>query len=205
MKIIRLLILLLSVNRPIITSAQLVQRQEQGVWPDFGLFDGLAILRGIGNFFQSPQDSDSSRMQPRPTTDTTSDRQTSPDSQEVAPASPSSLDAPSPTEPVYKLKIDNDPAIIPEVEQILPAALPSVNEKCDSTNASSQICDCFNLLFQRITFALIRTNKVIDSSMSQIVARPQINSFSPPVVLALIRTKSSQLKPGLKMKPFEKH
>lgn len=157
MKITRLLLLLLSVSRPIITSAQLVQRQEQGVWPDFGLFDGLAILRGIGNFFQSPQDSDSSRIQPQPTTDTTSDRQASPDSQEVAPASPSSLDAPSPAEPVYKLKIDNDPAIIPE--QILPAALPSVNEKCDSTNASPQICDCFNLLFQRITFALIQTNK----------------------------------------------
>lgn len=156
MRTARLFILLLSVNRPITTFAHLVKRQEQGFWPDFGFLDGLAVFRGAGDLFENPQDSDTATTQPPPTTDTTSDRQTLPDSPKAAPASPPASDTPSPTEQVYKLKINNNPSPIPEAEPILPAALPLVNEKCDPMNASPQLFNISKLLFQCMTFALVR-------------------------------------------------
>lgn len=136
-----LLILLLSSICDIIASPQLVERQEQGFWPDWGnIGDGLAFLRGVGNFFLDPQDSDSSSTEPPPNTDDTSDKQTSPDSPQVSPASPSIPDPSLPAEPVYKLQISNDQPQLPALEPIFPAALPPVNQdqECDPTNASLQ-------------------------------------------------------------------
>ena len=84
-----LLILLLSFERPVVTSAPLIQRQEQGgAWPDFDQEDifmnGVNLFRGIGEPLSNPQDS--------PGTGTSSDQQASPGSQEVVPASPPSSD-----------------------------------------------------------------------------------------------------------------
>ena len=137
-----LFILLLSSICAIIASPQLGGRQEQGFWPDWGnIGEGLTFLRGVGNFFLDPQDSDSSNTKPPPNTDDTSDKQASPDSPEVSPVSPSIPDSSLPAEPVYKLQISNDQPQLPALEPIFPAALPPVNQdqKCDPTNASPQI------------------------------------------------------------------
>ena len=135
MGIIRLLILLLSLKKPTIASAQLVERQE--IWPDFNAGDlldgGIGILRGFGELFQNPQDSGFSNPSPSQPTD-----HTSPDSLEFAPASQPSLDTLSPAEPVYKIEIHNDPSPLPAPGVDLP------NEECDPTNdVSLQICNIF--------------------------------------------------------------
>lgn len=152
MRITELLVLLFSFKTPMLASALLVERQEQGgYWPDLGvgdLFrDGINLLHGVGNFFQDPQDSDSSKANPPPATDTPSDKKTSP---EVAPASPPSADT-SPAERVYKLKIDNDASpSSPSDPGPNPVVLPSVNEECDPTNVSPQICISFKLPFNAV-------------------------------------------------------
>lgn len=145
MRFARLLILLLSFKRPIIASAQLVPRQEQGFWPDFNFWDGAAFLRGVGDLFSNPQDSDTSNTKPPPDTDTTS---TSPDTPEVSPASPPSSDTSSPAEPVYQLNINNDLAPLPDLGPDIPAVLPSLNDQCDSSDVSSQIYNLCKLQFQ---------------------------------------------------------
>lgn len=135
-----LLILLLSCICAIIASPQLIGRQEQqGFWPDWGTIgDGLTLLRGFGNFFLDPQDSDTSNTKPAPNTDDTSDKQISPDSPQVSPASPS---IPAPTDPVYNLVISNDQPPLPDLEPSLGAVLPPVNpdQECGTTNVSPQI------------------------------------------------------------------
>lgn len=140
MRITRLFILLLSFKRPIQSSAQLVERQPQGVWPDWNLgdllWDSVTGFRGIGGLFQDPQNSDSSKTKPSPDADTESDGQSPPDSPNVEPASPPPSTTPSPAEPVYKLGINNDPSPIPDLVPNLPAGLPS-NEGCDLLNVSS--------------------------------------------------------------------
>lgn len=148
MRFARLLILLVSFKKPIVASAQLIPRQEQGFWPDFGFWDGAAFLRGVGNLFVNPQDTDTSTTKPPPDTDTTSDRQTSPDSPEVSPASPPSSDTSSPAEPVYQLNINNDPSPLPDHTPDIPAVLPSLNEECDPIDVSSQIYNLCKLRFQ---------------------------------------------------------
>lgn len=159
MRIIPLLVLLLSSKKPSIVSAQLVERQE--LWPDIGgdlFWDGLSIFRGLGDLFQNPQDSDSSEIAPPQTTDTTSDRQTSPDSPVVSPASPASSDTLSPVEPVYKININNNPSPLPDFGSNLPAVIPSVNEECDPTNVSPQICSFSKLHFRCMILAFTQTN-----------------------------------------------
>lgn len=160
MRSTRLLILLLLFKHPVITSAQLVERQEQGFWPDFGDLDGLSFLRGDGDLFQTPQGSDSWNTEPPPTTDTTSDKQKPPDSPEAVPAAPPAPDTSSPTEPVYKIEIHNNPSPVPlpGLEPNPPAAPPSVNEDCDPTNVSPQIYNLSKLPFQCRALALIQTN-----------------------------------------------
>lgn len=146
MKTTPLLILLLSSVCDVIASPQLFERQEQGFWPDWeNLGGGLTFLRGVGNFFLDPQDSDSSSTRPPPDTVDTSDKQTSPDSPDVSPASPSIPDPSLSAEPVYKLHISNDPPLLPAPEPMFPAALPPVNQdqECDPTNASPQIRKLF--------------------------------------------------------------
>ena len=152
MGIIQLLILLLSFKKPSIASAQLVERQEQGFWPDFDAGDliwgGLEFLRGAGDLFQNPQDSDFSKTSPPQPTD-----QTSPDSLEVAPASQPSSDTLSPAEPVYTIEINNDPSPLPAPGLDPPALQPSVNEECDPTNVSPQICNFSKLPFRHMALA----------------------------------------------------
>ncbi|MCJ1423009.1 hypothetical protein MMC29_000890 [Sticta canariensis] len=144
MRTISLLVLLLLSKKPSITSAQLVERQERGFWPDIGdlFWDGLSIFRGVGDLFQDPQDSGSSEPAPPPATDTdtTSDRQISPDSPVVSPVSPPSSDTSSPVEPVYKININNDPSPLPDLGSNLPAGTPSLNEECDLTNIIDANC-----------------------------------------------------------------
>lgn len=157
MGIIRLLILLLSFKKPSIASAQLLERQEQGFWPDFDAGDlfwgGIELLRGTGQLFQNPQDSDFSKTNPPQPTD-----QTSPNSLEVAPASQPSSDTLSPAEPVYKIEINNDPSPLPALGPDLPAVQPSVNEECDPMNVSPQICNFSKLPFRHMTLALTQAN-----------------------------------------------
>lgn len=168
MRINRLLILLLSFEKAIIASALLIERQEQGAWPDwdFGdLFeDGVTLFRGLGGLFQDPQDSDSSKTKPSPDTDTPSDGKTSPDSPQATPASPPSPDTPqvapapppsldipqvvpasppsSDTPPAeqYKIEIHNNPSPLPGLGLDGPAAPPSVNEECDPMNINYADC-----------------------------------------------------------------
>lgn len=168
MRIHRLLILLLSFKTPIIASAQLVERQPQGVWPDWNpgqaFWNSLTVLggigTGIGNFFLNPQDSDSSKTTPSPGTDTKSDRQASPDFPKVAPASPPSSATSSSAEPAYKIGINNDLSPLPGLGSDLPAVLPSANEECDLNliNVSLQVCSFFKLPYQRMTLALTPTD-----------------------------------------------
>lgn len=209
MKITQLLVLLLSFGRPIIAYVQLVERQPQGVWPDWNLgeafWKSLTILGGAGagivNLFQDPQDSDSAKTIPPPDTGTESDRQTVPDTPTAAPSSATS----SPSEPVYKININNDQSTTPDPDTKLPAVLPSLDEKCGLLDVSLQIYKFFELSFQWMTLTITQTNMGTLRQMTHTVARPQINSFSPLAVLVLIRTKSSQRKPWPKIKPFEKH
>ena len=152
MRTAELLVLLFSFKTPMLASAQLVERQEQGgYWPDVGVgelfWDGVNFLHGVGNFFQDPQDSDSSKTNPPPATDTPSDKKTSP---EVGPASLPSADT-SPAERVYKLKIDNDASPSPPSDPgPNPVVLPSVNEECDPTNVSAQFFISFKLPFNAV-------------------------------------------------------
>lgn len=147
MRIVRLLLLLVLHKIPSIASAQLVERQERGFWPDIGdlFWNGLTLFRGAGPLFQDPQNLDSSETEPPPATETPSDRQTSPESPVVSPASPPSSDTLSPVEPVYKIKINNDPSPLPGLGPSLPAVIPSVDEECDPTNVSLQICSFYKL------------------------------------------------------------
>lgn len=140
MRITHLLILLLSFRKPIITPAQLVERQPQGTWPDWNLgdlfWDGVSVFRGIGDLFQDPSGSDSSKTKPPPDTD----------SPEAAPTSPPSATL-SPDEPVYKIKTNNDPSSPPELGADLPLVQPSVNEECDFINVSLPTYNSSNLPF----------------------------------------------------------
>ena len=104
MRISQLLILLLSSKKPIIASARLVERQGLNVLPELdplgAVVGGVELLQGIGNaigsgaanLFTNPQNSDSSKTEPQPATDTPSDGKTSPN---------------PPAEPYYKTKIDD--------------------------------------------------------------------------------------------------
>lgn len=173
MRINRLLILLLSFEKAIIASASLIERQEQGAWPDwdFGdLFeDGVTLFRGLGSLFLDPQNSDSSKTKPSPGTDTPSDGKTSPDAPQAAPASPPSSDTPqvapapppssdtSPAEP-YKIETDTNPSPLPDPGLDNPVAPPSVNEECDPMNVSPQNCNFFELPFHCMTLALTQAN-----------------------------------------------
>lgn len=151
--IIRLLILLLSFKKPSIASAQLVERQERGFWPDFNggdlIWDGMTFLRGVGDALQNPQYSDYWQTSPPQPTD-----QNSPNSLEVAPASQPSSDTLSPAEPVYKIEVNNDPSPLPDLGLDLPAVQPSVTDECDPMNVSLQICNFSKLPFGRMTLAL---------------------------------------------------
>lgn len=162
MRTTRLFILLLLFKKPIIASAQLVARQERGVWPDWGeLFgDGLKLFRGANDMFQNAQDFDTWNTEPQPDTDTTQNRQNPLDSPGVVPASPPSPDASSPTEGAYKIEINNDPSPVPlpGLEPSPPAILPSASEECDTKNVSLQIRHFSKLLFQCMTLALTEAN-----------------------------------------------
>lgn len=134
MRITRLPILLLSLNEPIIASAQLVERQPQEVWPDPGavFWSGVTFLGGvgaaIGNLFLDSQDADSSKTIPPPDTVTEPAEQTPPASPNAAPISQPSSATSSPAEPVYKININNDQ---PDTVPSLPGVLPPVNQDCD--------------------------------------------------------------------------
>lgn len=162
MRITHPLILLLSFRKSIITSAQLVERQPQGVWPDLNwgnlFWDGVTVFRGIENLFQDPPGSDS-KTKPPPDTDAQPDGKPSPDSPEVAPAEPPSSATSSPAEPVYKLKINNDPSPPPDLGTDLPLVQPSVNEGCDFINVSLR---SIMLHFQCMTLAVTQANMVTD-------------------------------------------
>ena len=168
MRIILLLVLLLSFKETIVASVQLVQRQEQGYWPDLNLGDlflnGINLFRGVGDLLPSPQDSGSSKTNPAPGPDTPQEEKSSPDSPEFAPAtgtpsnekdspeaapvSPHSPDT-SPAGQVYKININNDPSSPPNLDLgPNPApALPAVSENCDPVNVSPQVSNLFTYPF----------------------------------------------------------
>lgn len=161
-----LFLLLLSIETPIIASAQLVERQE--VWPAArnagGLLWGtLELLKGTVDLFSgsdSGSGSDSSKPDsPTNTDNTPSNRQPSPNAPAVKPASPNapvvepatpsslavpSLDASPSTGDVYKLRIDNsqnDPLLLPGLVPSLPGVMPTVKKQCESMNAVDADCD----------------------------------------------------------------
>lgn len=199
-----LFLLLLSVETPIIASAQLVERQE--VWPAArnagGLLWGtLELLKGTVDLFSgsdSGSGSDSSKPDsPTNTDNTPSNRQPSPNAPSVQPASPNapvvepatpsslavpSLDASPSTGEVYKLRIDNsqnEPLLLPGLVPNFPGVMPTVKKQCDSMNVSPLISAFFTIFFQRMTRASSLTNIVAYRQLTQIVTRPQTNSFSP--------------------------
>lgn len=139
-----LFVLLLSFKKPIVASARLVERQEQqGVWPDLGDLV-WPLLRGLGDMFQG---SDDWNAEPPPNTDPTQDKTSPPVSPGVVPAEQPSPDTSSPTEPVYKIKINNmpSPVPLPSLEPNPPALLPPVSEECNPMNVSLQIRNFFKL------------------------------------------------------------
>lgn len=149
MRIALLLLLLLLLKARVITSAHLVERQPQELWNPVNTFGAtLTVLGGvgtylgnaIGNLFQNPQDSDTSKTIPPP------------DSLRAPPASPLSLATSSPAEPLYKININNDqsPDIVPPLQGIQPL----VNKECD---VSLHIC-FRKLAFQVMTLTLNQTN-----------------------------------------------
>lgn len=144
-----LLTLLLPFKKPVIASAQLVERQTQELWnpaetigATFTFLGGVGAYVGnaIGNLFQDPKESDTSKTIPPPTpnTDTESDGQSSSDSLKASPPSPPAPAA-LPDEPVYKINIQNDQSKAPDTDTVpnLSGAPPSVNEECD---VSLHIC-----------------------------------------------------------------
>ena len=180
MRITALLILLLSLKKPTIASAQLVGRQQEGAWPDWDVGDlilnGINLFRGLGDPPQSPQDSDSSNTNPEPATNTPSDQKTSPDSREVAPTTdtpsektsqePTLDSSPSPDTlpagPVYKINVNKDssPPSLLDLRPDPALALPSVSEKCDLMNVSPQIHDSFKPSLARSTPAFTQADVV---------------------------------------------
>lgn len=177
MRTTALLILLLSLKKPTIASAQLVGRQQQGAWRDWGVGDlilnGINLFRGLGDPLQ---DSDSSNTNPEPATNTPSDQKTSPDSREDAPTTDTPPDKTSqeptldsspspdtlPAEPVYKINVNKDSSP-PSLLNLRPnpaLALPSVSEECDLMNVSPQICDFFEPSLARRTPAFTQADLV---------------------------------------------
>ncbi|MCJ1470236.1 hypothetical protein MMC07_008881 [Pseudocyphellaria aurata] len=142
MRTTQLLILLLSLKERISASARLVERQPQGVWPDWNpaglLWDTLTGLDGLGKLFSDPDNWGSSETDPPPNTDTHSGRQSQPATPDVAPAPPPSV---SP-EPVHKIKINNNPSPLSDhgPSYIPPAVLPPVHEGCDGSDINDAGC-----------------------------------------------------------------
>lgn len=132
MRITLLPLLLLFLKVPVIAFVHLVERQPQELWDPVTTFGatltllggvGTYLVNGVGNLFQNPQESDTSKTIPPPDSLTVS----------PAPASATSSSA----EPVYKINIQNDQSKAPNTDTVPNLSVDSPNEECD---VSLHIC-----------------------------------------------------------------